>query len=202
MLCMRLGLRRMVCCRGGCRVMADFILNFGRRYVNFLTLMLLSTMLRLKRNSNSSFPVSVASNRTVTHLCSRYLMCLHFVSLHLWMRLQFNLCNWLFDDNRNAFDIFAQMLIGFFHSRFECMASADLMDALNADFIRPAVCLVHLEGYECVNWMQSEADWFALHSPECGHIPSAFPKSFRQTAVACLSSPTNIRDIFYPTPLF
>lgn len=62
------------------------------------------------------------------------------------MRLNFHLRHRLFNDDRNAFDVLTQFLIGFFHPRFKCMTSAHLMNALNTYFVRPSVCVVQLNG--------------------------------------------------------
>lgn len=71
-------------------------------------------------------------------------MRLYIRSLHLVMWLYFDLGYWLFDNYRYAFDVLPQLLVRFLYSRFECMASADLVDALDADSIGPAICVVHL----------------------------------------------------------
>lgn len=63
-----------------------------------------------------------------------FLISFHVYGLYLW----------LFNNNRNAFDISMQFFIRAFNAFLKCVASAHLMYTLNTNFVGPSIGVLQL----------------------------------------------------------
>lgn len=77
---------------------------------------------------------------SVMHLIGFQLNCLMMCLL----LLELQLIQWLFNDNRNSFDISLKFFVRVFDAFFKCMASTHLMNTLDTNFIGPSIGVVEL----------------------------------------------------------